>query len=550
VTTPSTPETTRPGPRAARAAGLAGLAGILAAALALGVAELVAVFVRPEAAPVVAVGGAVIDATPEPLKRFAIQRFGSNDKQVLLAGIGVAVALLAGATGVVASRRLRLGVACLAGFGMVGAAAALGRPGGGPLDALPTALGVAAGAAALVALARTVPGRAGARPAGARSADSQLAGTRPADSQPADARPTVPTGRTDRRRFLLTGLGVLGLAATAGAAGAALRSVRLSAAGSRAAVRLPAAADPAPPLPAGADLDVPGLTPFTTPAGDFYRVDTALVVPQVPTDGWTLKISGRVDRELELSYDDLLARPLVERDITLACVSNEIGGPYSGNARWLGVPLAPLLREAGVRPEADQILSRGADGMTISTPTAAVLDGRDAMLAVGMNGRPLPLRHGFPVRMVVPGLFGYTSATKWLTGLELTRFADAEAYWTKRGWADRAPVKTFSRIDTPRPLAPLRPGRVPVAGVAYAQHRGIERVEVRIDNGPWRPATLAPVPSTDTWRQWVYHWDATPGRHLIEVRATDATGAIQPENRVPPFPDGATGWHSAVVNVG
>jgi DMSO/TMAO reductase YedYZ molybdopterin-dependent catalytic subunit len=296
-------------------------------------------------------------------------------------------------------------------------------------------------------------------------------------------------------------------------------------------------------------LKVDGLSPFMTSNKEFYRVDTALIVPQLSTTDWQLKIHGMVNQPMEIDFPTLLQRNLIERDITLTCVSNEVGGQYVGTARWLGARLADLLDEAGVRNGADQVVSRSIDGMTIGTPTAVVMDGRDAMLAVGMNGQPLPAEHGFPVRMVVPGLYGYVSATKWVVDLELTRFADNKPYWVKRGWARKAPIKTMSRIDTPRPLSTVKPGRVAVAGVAWAQHRGVDKVEVRVDGGDWTPTRLATVPSVDTWRQWVYEWDAAPGQHTIEVRATDRTGAVQPERRANPFPSGATGWQSTVVTV-
>jgi DMSO/TMAO reductase YedYZ molybdopterin-dependent catalytic subunit len=353
----------------------------------------------------------------------------------------------------------------------------------------------------------------------------------------------------DRRGFLAAGAGVGALAALAGIGGRRLQATRFDAAGSRAAIALPRPASPAPPLPPGAQVQVPGVPPYRTPNREFYRVDTALVVPQVPAETWRLRIHGMVDREIELDYEQLLARPLIERDVTMTCVSNEVGGKLVGTARWLGAPLKTLLEEVGVRPGADQILGTSADGMTIGTPTAAVLDGRDAMLAVGMNGEPLPLEHGFPVRMLVPGLYGYVSGTKWLVDLELTTFAAADPYWVQRGWAEQAPIKTSSRIDTPRPFAQLRAGKVAVAGVAWAQHRGIERVEVQVDDGPWRPARLADEPSTDLWRQWVFAWDATPGPHTLRVRATDRSGQTQTDRRARPFPDGSTGWHSVVVTV-
>jgi DMSO/TMAO reductase YedYZ molybdopterin-dependent catalytic subunit len=347
----------------------------------------------------------------------------------------------------------------------------------------------------------------------------------------------------DRRAFLgAAALVAVGAAATGGVAallGRSATSTRV-----RESVRLPAPTEPAPPLPAGLE---PG---FVTANADFYRVDTALTVPRVDLDSWRLTIGGMVDSPAELSFAELLDRPLVERVVTLNCVSNEVGGPYIGTARWLGVPLAPLLREVGVRPGADQLLARSVDGMTIGTPMAALFDGREPLCCVGMNGDPLPPEHGFPVRVLTPGLYGYVGACKWLRELEATTFADVDAYWVERGWAPQGTVKTASRIDRPAPFAPLTAGVVPVAGVAWAQGRGIRAVEVRVDDGGWQPATLLPVPSVDTWVQWRYDWPATAGSHAISVRATDSTGAVQPEERVDPFPDGATGWHTITVSVG
>jgi DMSO/TMAO reductase YedYZ molybdopterin-dependent catalytic subunit len=307
-------------------------------------------------------------------------------------------------------------------------------------------------------------------------------------------------------------------------------------------------------VPAGVDLRIPGLTPFVTPNASFYRVDTDLVLPQLSPDTWTLTIDGMVDRELEISFADLLRMPLTEADITLVCVSNQVGGTYNGNARWLGVPLAGLLRRAGVQAGADQVLSSAADGMTISTPVETIMDGpppggQSALLAVGMNGRPLPVAHGFPARMIVPGLYGYVSATKWVTRLTLTTFARQKAYWTQRGYSDHAPIKTESRIDVPKPLAQVKAGPVTVAGVAWAPHKGIEAVEVSTDNGPWHQATLAAADGIDTWRQWRWDWDAAPGLHQLRVRATDKTGATQTSQRAGPVPNGASGWDSTVVTV-
>lgn len=504
------------------------VAGLVAAGVALGVAELVAAFVGETSSPVVSVGGTLVDASPVWLKDFAITSFGTNDKPVLLASILAVLVALAAATGMVAVRRPVVGFLGVALLGAVGALAAATRPTAGASDVLPSVLGALAGMAALALLLRRLraPGEA---------VGGAVRGPEVVDF--------------DRRGFLVTTLGVAAVGVASGAVGRSVLTRRFDVSASRAAVRLPVPASAAAPLPPGTDLRLADLSPFRTPNGDFYRVDTALVVPQVATADWRLRVHGMVDHEIELGFDELLARPMIERDVTLTCVSNEVGGPYVGSARWLGVRLADVLREAGVHPDADQLLSRSADGMTIGTPTAVVMDGRDALLAVGMNGEPLPAKHGFPVRMVVPGLYGYVSATKWVVDLRLTRFADVDAYWVARGWARRGPIKTMSRIDRPRPFQKVHAGQVAVAGVAWAQHRGVERVEVRVDGGPWQQARLAPVPTVDTWRQWVWTWDAPPGSHTIEVRATDRTGATQPERRADPFPSGATGWHSTVVNV-
>jgi DMSO/TMAO reductase YedYZ molybdopterin-dependent catalytic subunit len=499
---------------------LAAGAGLLAAFAALAFAELASVAVRPQAAPVTAVGEAAIDRTPAAVKDFAVQHFGTDDKLVLQLGILALLAGFAAVLGVVALRWRAVGVAGVLAFGALGAAAAASRPDAGTFDAVPSLVGALVGSALLYLLAGRLAWRSG-----------PVGGEPPAAASAASA-----------------GVGVLGRALDDGKGASAIAS--------RNDLVLPKPRSAAGPLPRGVDLDIPGLSPFTTPAADFYRVDTALVVPRIDATTWRLRIHGTgVAEELNLGFEDLLRRGLIERDITLTCVSNEVGGPYVGNARWIGVPLADLLREAGVRAPsqggpADQLVARSVDGMAIGSPVETVLDGRDAMLAVGMNGRPLPFDHGFPVRMVVPGLYGYVSACKWLQDLELTTFADFDAYWVRRGWSDRAPIKTESRIDTPKPFARLAPGQTAVAGVAWAQHTGIERVEVRVDGGPWQLADLATQDTTDTWRQWVWRWAATaPGLHTLEVRATDRSGYTQTDQRVGTIPNGATGWHSVVVSV-
>jgi DMSO/TMAO reductase YedYZ molybdopterin-dependent catalytic subunit len=292
------------------------------------------------------------------------------------------------------------------------------------------------------------------------------------------------------------------------------------------------------------------VAPFVTPNSDFYRIDTALLVPQVRTEGWTLRVHGMVDRELELTFDELLARDLVEADVTLACVSNEVGGDLVGNARWLGARLDDLLREAGVQRGATQVVPRSADGFAAGFPTQVAMDGRDALVAVGMNGEPLPLEHGFPARLVVPGLYGYVSATKWLVDLEVTTFDRFSAYWTERGWSARGPVKTESRVEVPRDGAEVNAGSVRIGGHAWAQHTGIARVEYRLDGNPWQQAELGRVPGTDTWVQWSGTVEAANGDHSLAVRATDRSGYTQTAARVDVVPDGATGWHTVSFTAG
>jgi DMSO/TMAO reductase YedYZ molybdopterin-dependent catalytic subunit len=318
----------------------------------------------------------------------------------------------------------------------------------------------------------------------------------------------------------------------------------------RAAITLPTAAAPATAAPVGAELGIDGLASYITPNADFYRIDTALQVPNVDASTWSLTITGMVEEEIELTWDDLVALPLEEHPVTLACVSNEVGGDLIGNALWLGYPIRELLARAKPLPGADMVLGRSIDGFTAGTPLEVLQDpDRVGILAVGMNGEPLPVEHGFPVRVVVAGLYGYVSATKWVTELEVTTFADSEGYWTPRGWSALGPIKTESRIDVPRVGAPVAAGTVTVAGVAWAQHTGVEMVQVRIDDGGWADARLADSAGIDTWVQWVYDWQATPGEHTVAVRATDRAGYTQTPDEAPPAPDGATGWHTRTITV-
>lgn len=502
--------------------------GLVAAGCGLAVAELLAGLWTSVQSPVLSVGDRVVDNVPTPVKNWAIDWFGTSDKAVLVGGVVVLLALFAAAVGVVALRRgVRAGLVGVGVFTLIGVLSALGRGGSGWTAVVPSLIaGVVAGAT-LVWLTRLARSDA------------------PYDDGATAASMTAVT----RRRFLGTaaalGTGSVVLAGT----GRWLRQ-RSVAATERLKTVLPRPADPLPAVPAGADLGVPGAAPFITPNKDFYRIDTALTVPQVDPKDWTLTVRGRVDRELTLTYEELLARPMVEADITLSCVSNEVGGTLVGNARWLGCRLDDLLDEAGIDPSADQVVGRSVDDFTAGFPTA-LLDGRDALVAVGMNGEPLPIRHGFPARLVVPGVYGYVSATKWLSAIELTRFDELEGYWIPRGWAVEGPIKTQARIDTPLRGKILPVGEpVAIAGVAWAPTRGIERVEVQVDDGPWKDAELGEQYADTTWRQWKHEWTPTEVRYYqLRVRATDGTGETQTSDRTPVAPDGASGWHTFKVNV-
>jgi DMSO/TMAO reductase YedYZ molybdopterin-dependent catalytic subunit len=525
------------------------IAGLLAAAVAAAVGYLVAGIVAPASGPVAAVGEAAIGLTPPPVKNFAISAFGAHDKVVLLSGIGAVLAIYAAIVGALALRRLWFGMAGLAVFAAIGLAAAITRPTATAGYLLPTLAAAAAGALVLALLIRAarraIEAERPVRRAAAGSTRPEIAG--PGSPAPAPSRQaSVPS--PERRTFLVTGGVAAGAAAVAYLGGRVLTE-STSVSQAQASLRIPRAAHPAPPLPAGSNLRIPGLSSFITPNNQFYRVDTAIVLPEVPPASWQLRIHGMVAREITLSFDELIRRPLTADYITLTCVSNPVAGPYVGNALWLGASVASLLRQAGIRAGADQLLCTSSDGFTSGTPVQTVMDGRDAMLAVAMNGTALPVEHGFPVRMVVPGLYGYVSACKWITDIEVTTFAANAAYWAQRGWSQQAPIKTESRIDVPNGNGPLKPGTTPVAGVAWAQHKGIDAVEVRVDSGPWQVARLAAVPDIDCWRQWVWDWDATPGSHMIEARATDATGYTQTALQEPPEPNGASGYPSVSVTV-
>jgi DMSO/TMAO reductase YedYZ molybdopterin-dependent catalytic subunit len=566
-------------PRPSTLAGAA--AGVLTAAVAMGIAQLAAGLTVAQGSPVLAVGQAAIDLTPLPVKDFAISTFGVDDKNALLVGILVILAAFAAVIGILALRRLAFGLLGLAVFAGIGLAAALTRPTATAAYVIPTLVGAAAGAFALTRLVRAAhrlgspAGRSdrGAgrsdrgvgrseRGAGRATAVSLEPPDLPAstagdgEAEPAGSSFTFlpnpddpgPSRWPARRQFLTTS-GLAVVTAAAGALAGRELITRHNVSTARAALRFPKPVVPAPPLPPGSNLNIPGLSSFITPNSSFYRVDTDLILPEVDPATWQLRIHGMVQREVTLTFDQLLRRPLIEDYITLTCVSNPVGGPYVGNALWLGARLADLIRQARPLAGANQLLCTSADGFTSGTPLQVVLDGRDALLAVAMNSQALPIEHGFPARLVVPGLYGYVSACKWVTDIEVTTFASSYAYWTTRGWSQQAPIKTESRIDVPADNSTIAPGRTAMAGVAWAQHKGIAAVEVRVNQGPWQEARLAAVPDIDTWRQWVWEWDAAPGSYVLEARATDATGYTQTAVQAPPPPNGASGYPSAAVTV-
>jgi DMSO/TMAO reductase YedYZ molybdopterin-dependent catalytic subunit len=509
----------------------AALIGVVTALGTLAVAEVVSLLMGGTGNPILAVGSLVIDLTPAGLKELVIGVFGTGDKVFLFLVLAVVVLALAAGVGLLQTFKPPFGITLLMVVGLIGIAAATTRADAGLDAAVPTLIGVVAGIFLLRALVRRL--------------ESWSTVPSPRLAVSVSAR-----GQVERRGFL-TMLIATGVASVVIGAGARAMSAATAAVNDvRAALKLPAASSTGPTIAADATLDISGISPFVTPNADFYRIDTALQVPSVDSSKWSLKITGMVEDEIEITFDELLALPLQERLITLTCVSNEVGGDLIGNALWLGYPIRELLARAKPAAGADMVLSTSQDGFTASTPLEVLTDdGVDALLAVGMNGEPLPLEHGFPVRMVVPGLYGYVSATKWVTSLKVTTFAEDQGYWTSRGWTARGPIKLSSRIDTPRVDATVAAGTVAIAGVAWAQNVGIAAVDVRIDGGDWRSATLAKTVTVDSWLQWSYAWEATSGSHEVQVRATNLDGEVQTSTEAPPAPDGSSGLHTVTVRV-
>lgn len=526
----------------------AALSGVISGAVFLATAELFALIFARSASPILAVGGFVIDIVPQPFKEFAIATFGEYDKIALLVGLGLAVVIASAIAGILQLLRPPLGVIALLVAGALSTAAIVTRAGVTPLAFLPPVLGTIAGSILMVLLIRRLKTwRASAVPAVMADRKGEgLAATGTGTVGQDAAQPPKDLGR--RQFFILAGIASVS-AVVVGIASRTVSMTVASVASIREALKLPAPKSTVT-VPKGAELDIPGLSKLFTPNKDFYRVDTALTVPTIDPSTWRLVIDGMVDQRVEMSFQDLLDMGLDEYAITLTCVSNEVGGDLVGNAKWLGVPLRDVLKKAGVKSGADMVLSKSVDGYTASTPLSALTDDNlDAILAVGMNGEPLPLEHGFPVRMVVPGLYGYVSATKWLTELKVTTFDKDEAYWTPRGYSAEAPIKFASRVDTPKVGEAVKAGRIPIAGVAWAQSVGIERVEVRIDEGDWMPATLSAPINEDTWVQWFMEWDATPGTHYVAVRAINKNGDLQIEERAPIAPNGSSGWQRSLIRV-
>ena len=510
--------------------GFAGLAGIATALVTLGVAALIALFFTLSN-PLVAVGSLVIDLAPPGAKSFIISIFGTNDKTFIIALLFVIVLVLAVVVGILQRRRPPFGFSLYLVIVLVALVAIVTRANTSLLDVLPTIAGAFFGSVVLRTLL-------------ARLDLWRLAATRK------PARSAAGTPLVERRSFLQLAIGLSAASLVVGTGALFVSTASTAVAAVRSKITLPKPALAAPPIPASAELTVPGISPYIVPASNFYRIDTALEVPSIDPTTWKLHIGGMVEKQIDITFAELLKLPLEEHIVTLTCVSQEVGGNLIGNAVWLGYPIRHLLARAKPTAGADMVLSTSIDGFTAGTPLPVLQDaGTAALLAVGMNGQPLPVEHGFPVRMVVPGLYGYVSATKWVVDLKVTTYAKDEGYWTPRGWSAKGPVKLSSRIDTPQDGQTVAAGTVAIAGVAWHQHVGISGVQVQVDGGPWQDASLASVVTVDSWLQWKFAWNATKGNHTIAVRAIDKNGQVQTSALADPAPNGSTGLHTIRVGV-
>ena len=504
--------------------GLATLIGLVSVAAALGVGHLVALS-APGSSPFFAVGDTVIRFSPQWLTEFAKTTFGTADKPILLGSMAVVIAIVAAIAGLLSRRSVRPGLTLVVVLGLAGLVVVVFAPTFGPLSPLAPIASIAAGVGSFAWLHRLAS---------------------------RTAAPATTGGRGVSRRGVLIGTAAVGAGAVVAGGGGVLLAPGIDDARARVTARLAAAplVETAPAVPAGAAFVEAGTPPFITSNAEFYRVDTALSLPLQSERSWSLRIGGMVDRPIALNFDDIMSRPLVERTITMTCVSNVVGGPYISTADFVGVELRDVLLEAGIQPGADQVLSTSLDGWTAGSPTDVIMEpGRGALIAVGMNGEALPAEHGFPVRLIVPGLYGFLSATKWLTDIELTTFDADRGYWLQRGWGQFAPIKTQSRIDFPKGLSTQPAGRLTAAGIAWSQPTGISRVEVRMDGGPWQDAELGEEVNTRTWRMWRADFELAPGSHTVQTRATDRNGVTQTEMRADPIPDGASGWPATIFTV-
>jgi DMSO/TMAO reductase YedYZ molybdopterin-dependent catalytic subunit len=495
---------------------IGGFVGVIASLAGIALGELVSSLNHNWHNPIVSLGNRIVDHVPNAIKEFTIRNFGVNDKTFLISMILLVVSLLSFFVGrSYFSGRKNLATAIVVAMTSAASGAAL-------FDPHATLFSIFPSLATGFTTYRII-----------RWLEEK-------ESDNAE----VEQGRRD----LIKAVGVIGFSAVAFAGLGRLLHQKASVQVERLKVLLPKALKTLPEPPVDPAINVKGLSPLFTPNALFYRIDTALSTPNISIDTWKLQIDGMVANPKTFTYSELLSRPTIELDDTISCVSNEVGGNLVGNARWLGIRLDDLIRETKPSARADQIMGYSTDGFTAGFPTAA-LDGRDAMIAFGMNGEVLPVDHGFPARIIVPGLYGYVSATKWLTRIELTRFDQKQGYWIPRGWSSQAPIKTQSRIDTPFDGFTVKSGSRVIAGVAWAPTRGISKVEVQIGNGPWRDATLGPELAKTTWRQWWIDWSPNPGKYQISVRATDGEGALQPKKRVSVEPNGAEGWHTVNVAV-
>jgi DMSO/TMAO reductase YedYZ molybdopterin-dependent catalytic subunit len=551
----------------------AGIAGVVGAIVAFGMAELVHGLYEPVPSVFTSLSQRVVQLTPGELVTKGIELLGQADIPTLVTCMIAGALLLAAALANLAVRQPALALVGVGALAAIGIAASLAQPFVAPV---PTILTVVGALILGVAVTETLLRAAGLRVG--KTAPAGPAGSDPSPVVRSREAHSVGGMRIGRSGFLL----LSGGAAAAGLA--AIGAGRLLAGGGEQAsaapkpLRLPESKPTAnqpspsskentrgggqpavkhetlPPPPQDASIEVAGMPKLITPASAFYLIDTELVSPRIDANTWKLSVKGAVDNPIELSYKDLLDMSTREADITLSCVSNPVGGGLVSNGRWTGVLLSDVLAEAGVSRDKItrsnmQLVGRSVDGFTTGFRTQIALDGREALVALGLNGSELPIKHGYPVRLVVPGLYGYVSATKWLSEIELTNW-NFDAYWIQRTWSKEGPIKTQSRIDTVQDGAQIPSGKTPIGGIAWAPHRGIEGVEVSTDGGAsWNVARLAKQLSPDTWRQYVYEWEARPGQYTLQVRATDGRGETQTATQTPPHPSGATGYHTVGVTV-